>query len=172
MRAEIKAGELLAQMKECGERDTGKGNRNPFLKLQAATPKLSDLGVTKTQSSRWQKLAALSPDEQEAKITLAKQKAEAAVDGVGRSQRRQPGGKQGTEQPQYDSRAPAPAKSDTDLLVIAWDSATIEQQRKLIKSRAPQVRDLLHLHDEEQAFARQDQSIDAAIKRAKCNTAR
>jgi hypothetical protein len=45
---------LLAEMKERGERhEQGQG-----VKSRAATlPKLSDLGVSKTQSSRWQKLA-------------------------------------------------------------------------------------------------------------------
>lgn len=41
MRAERRAGELLIEMAELGERDSGKGNRNPVLKSQAATPKLS-----------------------------------------------------------------------------------------------------------------------------------
>jgi hypothetical protein len=49
-----KLGEL--QMAESGERDTCKGNRNPALKSQAATPKLADL-VSRDQSSRWQQLA-------------------------------------------------------------------------------------------------------------------
>jgi N6-adenosine-specific RNA methylase IME4 len=57
LRAERRIGELLREMKERGERDSGKGNRNPSLKSQAATPKLADLGVTKSQSSRWQSLA-------------------------------------------------------------------------------------------------------------------
>jgi hypothetical protein len=57
MRAEIKAGELLAEMREQKER---KGDGRPEKRLQGATvllPKLSDLGVSKTQSSRWQRLA-------------------------------------------------------------------------------------------------------------------
>src|SRR6516165_3483368 len=68
MRAERRAGELLIEMAELGERDSGKGNRNPVLKSQAATPKLADLGITKTQSSRWQRLGALSEEGFEQKV--------------------------------------------------------------------------------------------------------
>jgi hypothetical protein len=67
MRAERRAGELLIEMAERGERDSGKGNRNPVLKSQAATPKLSDLGISRTQSSRWQELARISEPTFEAK---------------------------------------------------------------------------------------------------------
>jgi hypothetical protein len=66
MRAEIRAGELLAEMAEKGERQ---GDGRPAKRSQSATvsdaapPKspaatLNDIGVSKSQSSRWQQLAA------------------------------------------------------------------------------------------------------------------
>src|SRR5262245_19527243 len=77
MRAEIRAGELLREMKQRGERETkgGKrGNQYKEAKSQAATlPKLSDIGVSKTQSSRWQQLAALSKTDQEQRISRVKE---------------------------------------------------------------------------------------------------
>ena len=72
LRAEIRAGELLREMKQRGEQDSGKGNRNPALKSQAATPKLADLNITKDQSSRWQKLAGQPVERQEAIIARRK----------------------------------------------------------------------------------------------------
>lgn len=79
LRAEIRAGELLREMKQRGERDSGKGNRNPALKSQAATPKLADLN-TKDQSSRWQKLAGQPVERQEAIIARRKRIAVAATE--------------------------------------------------------------------------------------------
>jgi hypothetical protein len=70
MRAERRAGELLKKMAARRERETKGGDRRS--KLQPATlitaPKLADLGINKTQSSRWQRLAALDADRFEAKV--------------------------------------------------------------------------------------------------------
>lgn len=82
-RAEIRAGELLREMaKNKGTRGDGrpKLGGNSELPPKDTSPKLADLGVSKTQSSRWQKLAALPKDKQEAKIKAATQKAEAAIE--------------------------------------------------------------------------------------------
>lgn len=59
-RAERRAGELLTEMKETGERQTRGSTGGGRAKSEAAT--LQDIGVTKDQSSEWQKLAAI-PEE-------------------------------------------------------------------------------------------------------------
>ena len=59
MRAEIRAGELLAEMKMRGERQKPGDNPRGVNSSRPLPLKLTDIGVTKTQSSRWQKLAAL-----------------------------------------------------------------------------------------------------------------
>ena len=72
-------------MAKRGEREAkggDRGNQHKEAKSQRATlPKLCDIGVTRTQSSRWQKLAALPREEQEAKICHAMYKAEQAIEG-------------------------------------------------------------------------------------------
>jgi hypothetical protein len=61
--AEMRAGELLAEMeKNKGARSqshpkTGGSKKLPPVK--DSTPKLTDLGISKSQSSRWQRLASL-----------------------------------------------------------------------------------------------------------------
>jgi N6-adenosine-specific RNA methylase IME4 len=72
MRAERRAGELLAEMKERGERRQSKDTLARGRNAQPRdVPKLSDLGVSKTQSSRWQRLAALDAATFESRVKRA-----------------------------------------------------------------------------------------------------
>jgi hypothetical protein len=80
MRAEIRASELLAQMAKQGERDRGKAAKGLRVATPTNLPTLSDLGVNKTQSSRWQKLAAKPPEKQEQTIRRRVQVAVAAAE--------------------------------------------------------------------------------------------
>jgi hypothetical protein len=75
LRAERRAGELLKDMAQAGKRAVRKN-----MKSQPATSKLSDLNLNKSQSSRWQKLADVPPDDFEELVANAQQKAGAAVD--------------------------------------------------------------------------------------------
>ena len=88
MRAERRAGELLQQMKTTGERDEGKGgdrrSRSP-----AATVKLKDLSVSKSQSSHWQRLAAMEEPAFESRVDAAKRKAVNVLDGAGKRTRQE-----------------------------------------------------------------------------------
>jgi N6-adenosine-specific RNA methylase IME4 len=64
MRAERRCGELLKQMAERDERPRGR-------KKESHVATLSDLGISRTQSSRWQALADLATGDFETKVAQA-----------------------------------------------------------------------------------------------------
>ncbi len=84
LRAERRVGELLIETAKSGERDPGGkpagrghiGKRQ--IGLRPAT-QLKNLGVSKTQSSRWQALAAMPEKQFEEKVAAAQSKAEQAT---------------------------------------------------------------------------------------------
>jgi hypothetical protein len=63
LRAERRAGELLREM---DKHPPGPDRSSPAIDLP---PKLSDLGITKDQSSQWQRLAAMPKDDFEAAVS-------------------------------------------------------------------------------------------------------
>ena len=72
VRAERKAGEMLRDSAARGERDPG--GRTKAIESQRATQQvktLADLGVTNTQSSRWQSLASMSEEHFETAVATA-----------------------------------------------------------------------------------------------------
>jgi hypothetical protein len=68
LRAERRAGELLREMKQRSERHNGRGGDQKSVS-RASTLKLPDLGITRDQSSQWQKLADIPEREFEAEIS-------------------------------------------------------------------------------------------------------
>jgi hypothetical protein len=94
MRAERRAGELLREIEKNkgargqlrGRDSSGGRKRQP---PEDTTPKLSDLKVTKSQSSRWQRLAAMDAEAFEARVEGAKCKAVNVLDGAGKRTRQE-----------------------------------------------------------------------------------
>lgn len=91
MRAERRVGELLREMSKnkgtrgAGDANVGKSTGGRLSRPPVdATPKLSDLGVTKDQSSRWQKLAAMPEKQFEEKVAAVKGTLRAKTEGVSR----------------------------------------------------------------------------------------
>lgn len=75
LRAERKAGEFLINLKEKGELKRG----NPQLSQAVTFGKLSDLGVERMESSRWQRIARIPEDRFEGLVARGKAKTQAAV---------------------------------------------------------------------------------------------
>lgn len=67
IRAERKAGQLLTEMKQSGQRQNGRGSKKA--ESRHTTPQLKDLGISKDQSSKWQQLAEIPAEEFEAELT-------------------------------------------------------------------------------------------------------
>ncbi len=66
VRAERRCGEMLRETAERGERDQGRGGnrRSRSHDMTVMPTTLADLGITKNESSRYQKLAAMPADAQ------------------------------------------------------------------------------------------------------------
>jgi hypothetical protein len=62
---------FVSHLANGGERDAGNGDRQSEKAKSRPATQLSDLGVTKTQSSRWQRLAGLADDEFEVRVEHA-----------------------------------------------------------------------------------------------------
>jgi len=77
LRAERRAGELLRDMKDSGERETG---GRPENSRSQTTVTLKDLEITRDQSSRWQNLAKLDEQAFEERVARAQKDAVASVE--------------------------------------------------------------------------------------------
>jgi hypothetical protein len=89
LRAEKCAGHIHRTMAERGERAR---SSDTLCRGSAVLPReeqtLAELGVTKTQSSRWQKLAELPDDKFEERVAAAKKRAVASLDSKAEKQER------------------------------------------------------------------------------------
>jgi len=63
LRAERRAGQLLAEMKKKQGAAGAGSNQHEVQSHRSTAPVLADLGISKDQSSQWQKLAKV-PDEE------------------------------------------------------------------------------------------------------------
>lgn len=86
LRAERRAGELLREMpKNKGSRAQLRGRNSSgntaAVSPEDHTPKLSDLGITLNESSRWQKLAAMPEKQFEEKVAEVKSAMRAKTEG-------------------------------------------------------------------------------------------
>lgn len=78
--AQRRAGELLRRMADDGERETRGGDRKSKSREKTLIT-LESLGVTKTQSQKWQQLAGLSKPDFEERVAERQKEARRALDG-------------------------------------------------------------------------------------------
>jgi hypothetical protein len=82
LRAERKAGKLLGEMIERGERETRGGNRGNQYTAKShdvTLPDLDDLGISRKQSSDWQKLAEIPQRDFERSLREAERPTTAGI---------------------------------------------------------------------------------------------
>lgn len=121
LRAERRAGELLREMeKNKGARGGGKKNapRGRVVEPRDTAPKLSDIGITKSQSSKWQRLAELEESAFEAKVERGKRKAISAVDGTAKLERVE---KRALDEARVRSLVPRAGRYRTLVVDPPWD---------------------------------------------------
>jgi hypothetical protein len=58
LRAERHCGQFLDEMEKAGERDRGQGGNRRSPSPETTVKTLDEMGITRDQSSQWQKLAA------------------------------------------------------------------------------------------------------------------
>jgi hypothetical protein len=127
-RAERRAGEILALMKATGERHAGRGGDQKS-RSRATSVKLSDLSVSHTQASRWQKKAAMSESAFEAHVAKVQRKAVAAIEDAPRpdkaTQRGQPAREGSDFWPTPDDLIAAACKHVLPILPsgVIWECA-------------------------------------------------
>jgi hypothetical protein len=68
VRAECRAGELLIEMRKAGLRETGRPQKGTQVGTPTSRIKLSELGVTKPESTKWQRLARIPKAKIEAAL--------------------------------------------------------------------------------------------------------
>jgi N6-adenosine-specific RNA methylase IME4 len=129
LRAERRAGELLREMKDRGERQTGDNRQNLRGSRVATpvTPRLSDLGVTKSQSSKWQRFADLDNATFESRVDRAKRKAANVVDGASRRTRQE---MRAEDEARVRSLIPIVGTFRTLVVDFAWESDWLSESAR------------------------------------------
>jgi hypothetical protein len=141
LRAERRAGELLAEMDKNKGALPGKTGRKGRPVLDP-TPKLSDLGISKDQSSRWQALAGLPEQEFENKVTHATDTAVAAIDAPSGGKQ---SGKGKGKPPRAEDATPdedqtkQPLPGEVAKLVRTWVKTSAAAKREFVRDRWDEI---------------------------------
>jgi hypothetical protein len=138
LRAERRAGELLPDLEKNKGAVPGKTGRKGKPVLDP-TPRLSDLNINKSQSSRWQKLAEKTDDEFEELVMRAQQKACASIDqpkAVPKTRRKRRPAKLGADCYETPARAVEPEEYAEQTLEERWQNSLANLCGDIISHRA------------------------------------